>query len=59
MNETEWQTCKQRIHTGLRFLSPLWKIIRHHERVELSALHFHAVRHADPHSHAHDLDRPI
>ena len=39
MNESEWQTRKQRIDTGLRFLSLLWKTIRHRERVDLSAPH--------------------
>jgi hypothetical protein len=28
MNESEWQTREQHIDTGLRFLGPLWKIIR-------------------------------
>lgn len=43
MNESEWQTRKQRIDARLRSLHPPWQIIRDPEGIDRSALSCHAV----------------
>jgi hypothetical protein len=43
MDESEWQTRKQRIDTRLRALSPAWKIVPWRDGLDVSALTSHAV----------------
>jgi type I restriction enzyme, R subunit len=43
MNESEWQTRKQRIDMRLRSISPAWKIVRYSDGLDLKSLHCHAV----------------
>lgn len=43
MSEPEWLTRKKRIDIRLRSMTPPWKIIRYHDGLDLSALHYVAV----------------
>src|ERR1035437_9108972 len=43
MSEPEWLTRKKRIDIRLRSMTPSWKIIRYHDGLDLSALHYVAV----------------
>jgi type I restriction enzyme R subunit len=40
MSEPEWLTRKKRIDIRLRSMTPPWKIIRYHDGLDLSALHY-------------------
>ena len=42
-DELEWQTRRDRINKKLTALKPGWKIIKHHEGLDTSALDHHAV----------------
>jgi len=41
--ELEWQTRRDRINKKLNALKPVWKIIKHRERLDTSTLDHHAV----------------
>jgi hypothetical protein len=43
VNESEWQTRKQRIDTRLRSLSPAWEIVPWHAGLDLTKLRRHIV----------------
>jgi len=43
IDELEWQTRRDRINKKLMASNPAWQIIKHHEGLDTSSLHHHAV----------------